>query len=236
MLVDEKEQCQEKVRRRRTEPKLKISQIASSDRTIPILLIAVILAVYGTVICQRLADYSFRMENRREYQVEDVIVMSTNDAYNWLKMARELDAGSLGQGPEQAGFDSAPAGKIAVDRLMQRLGREVGAIHLVVRQAVKGGGNIFLAELQAFYQGFAQRDLGQDRGGGDGCGATEGLEADFGNNALVNFQEKPHHVAAGRVADLADGISVREIPDIARIGKMIHDLVSIHSRTFAYSD
>lgn len=70
----------------------------SAQRKIFLLLFLAVLTVYGTVFYQRLADYQFWLENDQHYVVDDVVAMSTMDAYYWLKMARELDAGTLGKG------------------------------------------------------------------------------------------------------------------------------------------
>ena len=63
-----------------------------------ILLIVATLVVYGVVYRQRMADYHFWMLNSQEYVVDHVTAMTSLDAYYWIKMAKELDAGQLGKG------------------------------------------------------------------------------------------------------------------------------------------
>jgi len=58
-----------------------------------------ILVVYGLSYYQRQADYDgFWMENSQDYVVENVTLLASLDSYYWLKMARELDKGTLGKG------------------------------------------------------------------------------------------------------------------------------------------
>jgi dolichyl-diphosphooligosaccharide--protein glycosyltransferase len=57
-----------------------------------------ILVVYGLSFYKRQASYEYWMETPQEHVVDNVTVMSTMDAYYWLRMARELDAGNLGKG------------------------------------------------------------------------------------------------------------------------------------------
>ena len=63
-----------------------------------LLLFLGVLAVYGLTCYQRQGEYRYWMENRQDYVVGKVTAMSGNDSYYWLKMARELDAGTLAQG------------------------------------------------------------------------------------------------------------------------------------------
>ena len=61
-----------------------------------------IMIVYGLSFYQRQADYSFFwMANSQDYVVEDVTLLATTDGYYWLKMARELDKGTLGKGQKE---------------------------------------------------------------------------------------------------------------------------------------
>ena len=57
-----------------------------------------VVAVYGLSYYQRQASYTVWMANRDAYVVDHVTAMSTKDAYHWLKMARDMDAGKLGKG------------------------------------------------------------------------------------------------------------------------------------------
>ncbi len=56
------------------------------------------LVVYALTYAVRYATYSHWMENPREFVVEEIPPMTSMDAYYWLKMARELDEGTLGKG------------------------------------------------------------------------------------------------------------------------------------------
>jgi dolichyl-diphosphooligosaccharide--protein glycosyltransferase len=67
------------------------------DRRTCILLLLSIIAVYGLSVYKRQASYSYWMENRQDYVVGHVTAMSDMDSYYWLKMARELDKGTLGK-------------------------------------------------------------------------------------------------------------------------------------------
>ena len=67
-----------------------------------LLLFMGILVVYGLSFYQRQADYSFFwMNNSQDYVVEDVTLLASTDSYYWLKMARELDKGTLGKGQKE---------------------------------------------------------------------------------------------------------------------------------------
>jgi len=68
------------------------------NRKTVILVFICIVVAYGVSCHQRLADYRFWMENPRDYVVDNVTAMSSLDAYYWLKMAREIDNGTLGKG------------------------------------------------------------------------------------------------------------------------------------------
>jgi len=78
---------------------MKTSQTFFSKWRTPLLLFAGILIVYGLSFYQRQNDYSsFWMNNSQDYVVENVTSLTTKDGYYWLKMARELDKGTLGKG------------------------------------------------------------------------------------------------------------------------------------------
>ena len=68
------------------------------NNRISILIFLCIVCVYGLSWQQRQASYTYWMENRNEYVVDQVTAMSTYDAYWWLKMAKELDEGRLQPG------------------------------------------------------------------------------------------------------------------------------------------
>src|SRR5210317_1313786 len=79
----------------------KFETIFSNQRKY-LLLFMGILVVYGLSFYQRQADYSFFwMKNSQDYVVEDVTLLATTDGYYWLKMARELDKGTLGKGQKE---------------------------------------------------------------------------------------------------------------------------------------
>lgn len=75
----------------------KIQTFLLNNRTF-ILLFSATLIVYGLTFYKRQADYRYWLENSQEYVVDQVTAMSGMDAYYWLKMARELDKGTLGKG------------------------------------------------------------------------------------------------------------------------------------------
>ena len=75
----------------------KIHSFFLNNRTALLIFIS-ILIVYGLSWYKRQAVYWQWMDNRQNYVVEDVTAMTTNDAYYWLRMARELDTGTLGKG------------------------------------------------------------------------------------------------------------------------------------------
>ena len=79
----------------------KFETIFSNHRTF-LLLFMSILVVYGLSFYQRQADYSFFwMNNSQDYVVENVTLLHLPDGYYWLKMARELDKGTLGKGQKE---------------------------------------------------------------------------------------------------------------------------------------
>jgi len=63
-----------------------------------ILIFISVLAVYGVSAYRRQVGYWYWMEHSRDYVVDHVTAMSTQDAYHWLKMARDMDEGRLGKG------------------------------------------------------------------------------------------------------------------------------------------
>ncbi len=67
-----------------------------------IMMFMCVLIVYGLSFYKRQSIYSTWMENKDVFVVDNVTAMSGNDSYYWLKMADELDAGSLGQGQPEA--------------------------------------------------------------------------------------------------------------------------------------
>ncbi len=70
----------------------------SPNHRVFILLCISIIMVYGLSFGQRHADYlSFWMKNRQNYVVDHVTLMSTSDGYYWVKMAKELDKGTIGK-------------------------------------------------------------------------------------------------------------------------------------------
>ena len=68
------------------------------DHRATLLIFVCILAVYGLSFYKRQANYNYWMEHPEEYVVEQVTAMSTLDAYWWLKVARDVDAGRIGKG------------------------------------------------------------------------------------------------------------------------------------------
>ena len=75
----------------------KIQTFLLDNRT-ALLLFLCMLAVYGLSWHKRQSDYWYWLENSQDYVVDHVTAMTTKDAYYWLKMARELDNGTLGKG------------------------------------------------------------------------------------------------------------------------------------------
>ncbi len=59
---------------------------------------AFVLVVYGLSVYKKEESYQQWMVQGDEYFVGHVTAMSSMDAYHWLKMARDLDAGNLGKG------------------------------------------------------------------------------------------------------------------------------------------
>lgn len=65
---------------------------------ISLILFVCVLAVYGLSVYKKEATYQDWLADRETYVVGPVTAMATMDAYHWLKMARDLDAGKLGKG------------------------------------------------------------------------------------------------------------------------------------------
>ena len=63
-----------------------------------ILLLFCTLVVYGISFYQHYSSYLYWQKHSNNYVVDDVVAMSGNDSYYWLKVARELEAGTIGKG------------------------------------------------------------------------------------------------------------------------------------------
>lgn len=63
-----------------------------------VILLVCALVVYGLSVYKKEANYADWLKNHEGYFVGEVTAMTTMDAYHWLKMARDLDAGYLGKG------------------------------------------------------------------------------------------------------------------------------------------
>ena len=75
---------------------MNVAETCFSNQRKFLLLLVFILAVYSLSFYQRQSSYSYWMENSQAYVVDHVTAMSGSDSYYWLKMARELDKGTLG--------------------------------------------------------------------------------------------------------------------------------------------
>ena len=79
----------------------------------------------------------------------------------------------------------------------------------------------------------AHHHLGHHARGGHGGAAAERLELDVGDPVLViDGDADAHHIAADRVADLADAVGVLDLPHVARVREVVHDQVGVHRSTF----
>jgi undecaprenyl-diphosphooligosaccharide---protein glycotransferase len=74
-----------------------LSSLSLNNRT-TLLVFTCILAVYGLSVYKKEATYHHWLQHESEYVVGPVTAMSSMDAYHWLQMARDLDAGNLGKG------------------------------------------------------------------------------------------------------------------------------------------
>lgn len=63
-----------------------------------LLLLLCALIVYGISFYLQYSSYRYWMAHSETYVVDDVVAMSGYDSYYWLKVARELDAGTIGKG------------------------------------------------------------------------------------------------------------------------------------------
>lgn len=75
----------------------KLKSLVSTRRQFLLLLLCTLI-VYGISFYQHYSSYQYWLEHGDIYVVDDVVAMSGNDSYYWLKVARELDAGTLGKG------------------------------------------------------------------------------------------------------------------------------------------
>ena len=75
----------------------KLPSFLTSRQTL-ILVFICILTAYGISSYQRMADYRYWMATPQDYVVDDVVAMTSMDAYYWLRMAEEIDKGTLGKG------------------------------------------------------------------------------------------------------------------------------------------
>lgn len=72
-------------------------RLAAVHKTTLFLLLCV-LAVYGLSVWKKIESYRAWQAHPQAHFVDDMPIMAEMDAYHWLKMARDLDAGYLGKG------------------------------------------------------------------------------------------------------------------------------------------
>ena len=87
-------------------------------------------------------------------------------------------------------------------------------------------------DLDGLVQRHALNDFRQHRGRGDRRSAAEGLKLDVRDAIRIDFEVDRHHVAADRVADLADAVGIVDHTDIPGIAKMIHHCLAVEHVKF----
>lgn len=75
----------------------KLQSFFMNNRIVFLIFVSIII-VYGISWYERQAEYWYWMENQQEYVVDNVIGMTGADSYYWLRMAKELDMGTIGRG------------------------------------------------------------------------------------------------------------------------------------------
>ena len=118
------------------------------------------------------------------------------------------------------------AGAPVLDRLVQGVGGQVGAVHLDRRQAVERVGDVAAAHLERVVELHADDQLGDHARGRHGRAAAEGLELDVLDAVVVgDLDVDVHHVAADGVADAADGdVGALERAHVARVAEVLERL------------
>ena len=74
-----------------------------------------ITLVYGVSFYFHQSSYQYWMSHSKAYVVDDVVAMSGYDPYYWLKMARELDAGTIGIGRPEPTKAYPDGQRLAID-------------------------------------------------------------------------------------------------------------------------
>jgi hypothetical protein len=121
---------------------------------------------------------------------------------------------------------------VVLDGHLEGVGAQVGAVQLVLGQALQGFRHVLVGDGFGFGDGFALGDFGQHAGHGDGRAAAEGLEFDILDTVIVDLQIYRHDVAAQRIADFTDTVGILHHTDIARIAKVIHHCFAVHHQRF----
>lgn len=74
-----------------------LGRVSLNRQTFFLLLVSVVI-VYAITFLQKQWDYSsFWKKNSQDYMVGNVTLLTNYDGYYWVKMARELDKGTLGK-------------------------------------------------------------------------------------------------------------------------------------------
>ena len=135
-------------------------------------------------------------------------------------------------------FEGALFAAVVADRGLERLHSHDGAVHLLLGQPAEHFGDLLVGDGGGLVEGFALDQFGQGGAGGDRGGAAEGFEFDVCDSSVfVQFEGQFEGVAAGGVADFADSVGVLDLPDVAGMQEMVHDLIGVipHNNTLLSS-
>ena len=140
------------------------------------------------------------------------------------RAATHSRGGDLFRAERFEAFARAPV----LDGVVQRVGREVRAMHLDGRQTVEGVCHVGPGDLQRLVERLPHDELGDHAGGGDGRAATEGLELDVVDAVVLHADVHLHEVAADGVADAAHGhVIALERAHVAGVPKVVESLLGV---------
>jgi hypothetical protein len=110
---------------------------------------------------------------------------------------------------------------------VQRIGAQVRTVHLVGRQPAQLLRHRGIGDLQCFIDRFSLCHIRDHRRHCYRGAAAERLELHVLEPVLLHLYVERHHIAADRVAYLADAVSILYLSDVPGILEMVHHFLRV---------